>query len=306
VRATGARFGCALGDAEYGKAAAFCRGLLGWGPTWALGILPAQKVFPAEVTLAPRPPKGTGRPARHPVPSAPSVEAAKLFAALPRRAFRPFSWRRGTKGPLKARFAAVRVRVADGPVAARARHLPGEEAWLVREERAAAGERKYHLTNHPADAPLRTLAATIKARWAHEQMHQQMKQGWRATPSNGLDHFEGRGWRGLRHHVLLCQIAYAFLQHLQLGGNAPPGTTPPARHPRPRCPRCGGACSPRCSPTSPDISDAVTGCRTIRFCENGRVVLGPVDTRGSPLGWAVIQGWLFGGGLGSDGPSGAE
>ncbi len=50
------------------------------------------------------------------MPSAPSVEAAKLFAALPRRAFRTLSWRRGTKGPLRARFAAVRVRVADGPV----------------------------------------------------------------------------------------------------------------------------------------------------------------------------------------------
>ena len=145
---------------------------------------------------------------------------------MPRRAFRPLSWRRGTKGPLKARFAAVRVRVADGPVAARAQHLPGEAAWLVCEERAA-GERKYHLTNHPADAPLRILAATIKARWVREQMHQQMKD------ELGLDHFEGRGWRGLHHHALLCQIAFAFLQHLRLGGerivrrrNAGPPPTP--------------------------------------------------------------------------------
>ena len=211
VLAAGVRFGCVLGDAEYGKAAEFRHGLSERGLTWALGILPAQKLFPAEVTLAPRPPKGTGRPAKHPVPSAPSVEAAKLFATLRRRAFRLFSWRCGTKGPLKARFAVVRVRVADGPVAARAQHLPGDEAWLVCEERAA-GERKYHLTNHPADTPLRTLAAAIKARWVCEQMHQQMKQ------ELGLDHFEGRGWRGLHHHALLCQIAVAFLQHLRLGG----------------------------------------------------------------------------------------
>jgi SRSO17 transposase len=175
---------------------------------------PAQKVCPADATPATRPPKGTGRPARCPVPSAPSVEAAKLIATLPRRVCRPFPWRRGTKGPLKARFAAVRVRVADGPVAAHAQHLPGDEAWLVCEQRAGRA-RKYHLTNHPADAPLRALAATIKARWTCEQMHQQMKR------ELGLDHFEGRRWRGLHHHALLCQIAFAFLQHLRLGGNPP-------------------------------------------------------------------------------------
>ncbi len=235
VVAAGARFGCVLGDAEYGKAAEFRRGLSERGLAWALGIGPTQKVFPADVTLAPRPRSSTGRPAKHPVPSAPSVEAAKLFAALPRRAFRMLSWRRGTKGPLRARFAAVRVRVADGPVAARAQHLPGDEAWLVCEERAA-GERKYHLANHPADAPLRTLAATIKARWACEQMHQQMKN------ELGLDHFEGRSWRGLHHHALLCQIAYAFLQHLRLGGKTPRPT---------RRRSTTGALAPRVAPEAP-------------------------------------------------------
>ena len=205
------------------------------GLRWALGIGPTQKVFPADVTLAPRPRSPTGRPAKHPVPSAPSVEAAKLFAVLPRRAFRMVSWRRGTKGPLGARFAAVRVRVADGPVAARAQHLPGEEAWLACEERAA-GERKYHSANHPAGAPLRTLAATIKARWACEQMHQQMKD------ELGLDHFEGRSWRGLHHHALLCQIAYAFLQHLRLGGKT-------RRPPQPR--PATSALAPRSAPAAP-------------------------------------------------------
>ena len=234
VLAAGARFGCVLGDAEYGKAAEFRRGLSERGLTWALGIGPTQKVFPADVTLAPRPRSATGRPAKHPVPSAPSVEAAKLFAALPRRASRSLSWRRGTKGPLKARFAAVRVRVADGPVAARAQHLPGDEAWLVCEERAA-GERKYHLANHPAETPLRVLAAAVKARWACEQMHQQMKQ------ELGLDHFEGRSWRGLHHHALRCQIAFAFLQHLRLGGKTP---RPPQRRP------AAGTLAPRGAPTA--------------------------------------------------------
>jgi SRSO17 transposase len=236
VLAAGARFGCVLGDAEYGKAAEFRRGLTERGLTWALGIGPTQKVYPVDVTLVPAQRRPTGRPAKHPVPSAPSVEAAKLFAAMPRRAFRSLSWRRGTKGPLKARFAAVRVRVADGPVAARAQHLPGDEAWLVCEERAA-GERKVHLANHPADTPLRALATAIKARWACEQMHQQIKN------ELGLDHFEGRSWRGLHHHALLCQIAFAFLQRLRLGGEIHSPT--PRRRPAARAFAARGAAAPR-------------------------------------------------------------
>src|SRR5258707_10992147 len=43
----------------------------------------------------------------------------------------------------------------------------------------------------PANTDLRTLAATIKARWICEQAHQQMKE------ELGLDHFEGRSWQGL-------------------------------------------------------------------------------------------------------------
>jgi hypothetical protein len=31
----------------------------------------------------------------------------------------------------------------------------------------------------------------------------------------GLDHFEGRSWRGLHRHALMTLIAYLFLQHLR-------------------------------------------------------------------------------------------
>jgi SRSO17 transposase len=210
VLASGARFGCVLADAEYGKAAEFRHGLSERSLPWAVGILPAQKVYPAEVTLAYPERKATGRPRQHPVPSAPSVAAAELLEARP-EAFRAVSWRTGTKGPLRAEFAALRVRVADGPLAARAQHLPGEEAWLVGEHRAS-GERKYYLANRPAGMPLEVLATLIKARWVCEQAHQQLKGELE------LGDFEGRSWRGLHHHALLCQLAFAFLQHLRLGG----------------------------------------------------------------------------------------
>ena len=63
------------------------------------------------------------------------------------------SWRLGTKGKLKARFAAVRVRIADGPPQRikdqGQQHLPGEEAWLIGEHRTL-GEKKCYIANLPA------------------------------------------------------------------------------------------------------------------------------------------------------------
>jgi SRSO17 transposase len=76
--------------------------------------------------------------------------------------------------------------------------------------RASLVGRKYYLSNLPPDTPLKRLAALIKARWVCEQAHQQLKE------ELGLDHFEGRSWRGLHRHALLTLIAYLFLQHLRL------------------------------------------------------------------------------------------
>jgi len=233
VLASGARFGHVLADAEYGKAAEFRAGLAERQLRFAVGILPTQKVYPPDVTLGFPEREASGRPRKHPVPSAPSVPAAELLEARP-AAFRAVSWRVGTKGLLTAEFAALRVRVADGPADAGGQHLPGEEAWLVGEHRAT-GERKYYVANLPAETPLEVLAALIKGRWVCEQLHQQLKD------ELGLDHFEGRSWRGLHHHALLCLLAFTFLQHLRLGGKknrrrgrartAAPAE--PARHPPP-------------------------------------------------------------------------
>ena len=52
VLASGARFGSVLADAEYGKAAEFRAGLAERRLAYAVGILPTQKVYPADVTLS--------------------------------------------------------------------------------------------------------------------------------------------------------------------------------------------------------------------------------------------------------------
>ena len=207
--AAGVRFGCVLADAGYGLSAPFRQGLTTRKLAWAVGIPRHLKVYPVGVQMI-WPVAARGRPRRRHIPDILSVSAEDMLAEAK---WRTVSWRNGTKGRLKARFAAVRVRTADGP-RQRIRdkgqqHLPGDEAWIIGEHRAS-GEKKYYLANMTAATDLRTLAATIKARWVCEQAHQQLKE------ELGLDHFEGRSWQGLHRHALMTMIAYAFLQHRRL------------------------------------------------------------------------------------------
>jgi SRSO17 transposase len=204
LTAAGVRFGTVLADAGYGASGAFRQGLDARGLRWAVGIPRNQKVYSAAVQLVP--PQGR---ARKLVPNEEPAEAETVLAEL---AWRRIAWRQGTKGALAARFTAARIQVGDGAVWGNNRHLPGDEAWLVGEWRSG-GERKYYLSNLPADTPLRTLAAAIKGRWVCEQAHQQLKQ------ELGLGHFEGRSWTGLHRHALMSCIACAFLQHLRLAAH---------------------------------------------------------------------------------------
>ena len=209
LTAAGVRFGTVLADAGYGLSAPFRQGLSARKLRWAVGIPKHQKVYPADVSLI-FPVAGRGRPRKNPIPDTLSIAAETMLADA---SWTSLSWRVGTKGPLEAAFAATRIRVADAEpqniLDKGQQHMPGEEAWLIGELRSS-GERKYYLSNLPGDTDLKTLAASIKARWVCEQAHQQMKE------ELGLDHFEGRSWQGLHRHALMTMIAYAFLQHRRL------------------------------------------------------------------------------------------
>jgi SRSO17 transposase len=166
----GLRFGCVLADAGYGNSALFRQALSARGLLWAVGIPKVQAAYGTEVALL-WPRAARGRPRLKPVPSERPVAAEVLLADA---VWRPVTWRRGTKAPLSAEFAALRVRVADGAATRTGVHLPGEEVWLVGERRAS-GEVKYHLSDMPADTSVERLVGLIKARWVCEQAHQQMK-----------------------------------------------------------------------------------------------------------------------------------
>jgi SRSO17 transposase len=183
VMQAGVSFGAVLADTGYGISASFRHALSALELLWAVGTGRIQKVYLADVQLVPST-TTRGRPRKTLIPD---QESSAAEAMLAKACWRRIAWRRGTKGPLQARFAAMLVG-----------------------ERRSSGERKYYLSNLPPDTPLKQLASLIKARWVCEQAHQQLKE------ELGLDHFEGRSWRGLHRHALLTLIAYLFLQHLRL------------------------------------------------------------------------------------------
>ena len=113
------------------------------------------------------------------------------------------SWRQGSAGWQRSRFAAIRVRTAHGHTKGAA---PGFEQWLLCEWRGDDAEpTKFWLSNLPPRTSLQTLVRFAKLRWRVERDYQELKQ------EIGLDHFEGRTWRGFHHHATLCAVAHGFL-----------------------------------------------------------------------------------------------
>jgi SRSO17 transposase len=190
-----------LADAGYGDSGEFRSALSSRGLQFMVGVTPTAVVWPPEADLrVPPPPKLGRRPTRPRDDSHPPVSLAKLAQRL---RFRKVSWREGTRGPQSSRFAAVRIHTAHkhGTGAP-----PGPCLWFLCEwpDGEAAPQRSW-LSSLPEDTPLKTLVRLAKLRWRVERDYQDMKG------EVGLDHFEGRTWRGFHHHVTLVAVAHAFL-----------------------------------------------------------------------------------------------
>jgi SRSO17 transposase len=122
---------------------------------------------------------------------------------LPSSAWRTITWRNGTRGPQRGRFAAVRIHTAH-------RHAqgnpPGDEQWLLCEWPSRAKQpTTFWLSNLPASTAKKRLVYLAKLRWRIERDYQEMKS------QLGLDHFEGRTWSGFHHHAACVAAAHAFL-----------------------------------------------------------------------------------------------
>jgi SRSO17 transposase len=199
--------GVVLVDAGYGNHSELRAALTALDLSYVAGILSTTAIWAPGT--GPLPPKtyvpGRGRPtkclrrdkARRP------VRVKELAFSLPAKAWKTITWREGTNVPLRSRFARLRIRIARRDFE---RSEPWPEEWLLIEWPEGEKEpTKYWLSSLPPAVGFARLVDLAKLRWRIERDYQELKQ------ETGLDHFEGRGWRGFHHHATLCIAAYGFL-----------------------------------------------------------------------------------------------
>ena len=224
----GLRTGVVTADAAYGTVADFRQALEERGLSYMVAVGPNTGVWLERIErVVPARRPGKGRPRVATYQAAPPIAVSQVARDLPPEAYRKISWRRGTKGHLSSRFAALRVQPSHGH---RKKAPENEIVWLLIDWPEGQDAPKHcWLSNLPADMGLRRLVRQAQLRWHCEQDYQQTKE------ELGLDHYEGRGWLGWHHHVTLVQIAHAFLtlERLREKKNLfvePPGDpTPPSK-----------------------------------------------------------------------------
>jgi SRSO17 transposase len=195
-------------DAGYGVSQPFREGLEKRGLFYIAGVTPEMVVFTEEPRWDwPEERPAQGRPRKRPrlAEDNPRPLSLKSLAqSLPRR---KVTWREGTKGKLSAKFAWVRIWPGQGW--AEGTCAGAGPIWLLIEERSD-GQIHYAFSNLPASTSRIKAVRLWKSRWPVEQGYQQMKE------ELGLNHFEGRSWRGFHHHACLVMLAYGFLALEQL------------------------------------------------------------------------------------------
>jgi len=133
----------------------------------------------------------------------PSPQAVECIAeSLPVESWSRQVIKEGSKGPIVADFAALRVSNVRNA-------LPGYEVWLVLRRNITTGELKFYLCNAPAHTELKTLVRISGMRWPIETCFEDGKQ-WL-----GMGDYEVRSWKGWHHHMTLCMLAHHFLVSLQ-------------------------------------------------------------------------------------------
>ncbi len=212
-----------VGDAGYGDVSEFRRELNERQVPYVLEVMYTTSVWAPGTAPAP-PGKRTG--ARGPMPTQyrdaegiPGM-AAELALSQTEAALVPVSWKNGEGQTKVCRFGGLRIMPASG-------HCKGQppepEQWLVWQWPEGKSEpTHYRLSTLPEATPLERLVYLAKLRWRVERDYQEQKA------EVGLDHFEGRTWNGLHHHLSLCALSHGFLvqQRARLARQSPPAAVP--------------------------------------------------------------------------------
>lgn len=195
-----------------------CDEHFGANPAFLDGIADLHKYYVAEVPITTqvwrttpavqRPGRGArGRPRTRPRvwPNAAKPQAlCDIAAQLPQPAWHTFVIKEGSKGPLVADFAFLRVTsVRTG--------LPGPRVWAIfRRSLGPQAELKIFLSNAPVTCAHLQLVRLTGMRWPIETAFEEGKG------EIGMDHYETRTWLGWHHHMTHSFLAHFFLVRMRI------------------------------------------------------------------------------------------
>jgi SRSO17 transposase len=189
-------------DAADGISPTFRDGVAARGLVYLAGITGDHVVFPEQPRWDVAPANSRGRPPSRRYLAADNPPPVALQELARRVRLRKVTWREGSKGKLSARFGWLRV--WPGHDWQHGSCADAQPLWLLIEEQAD-GTLKFAFANLPPGTSCKKAVRLWKSRWPVEQGYQQLKE------ELGLDHFEGRSWRGFHHHAALVLLAYGFL-----------------------------------------------------------------------------------------------
>jgi SRSO17 transposase len=180
--------GVVLADAAYGTSSEFRHELRRRGLHYSVGVDPQTTVYEVGTAV---------------MPGGHATSVRELADALQAKGrLLEHTWRQGTGSELTASFAMQRVY----PCREKAHPEREREAvWLLIEWRKGGTKpSNYFLSSLPEETSFEELVRITMQRWRTERAYQDMKG------ELGLDHYEGRRYRGWHHHISVVLACYAF------------------------------------------------------------------------------------------------
>jgi SRSO17 transposase len=194
----GLRFAWLVFDEEYGRVPAF------WLALDRLGQRTMGEV-PPDFNVWTKPPAWRSMRPEH--ASKEVQQLARHSPAFCEQPWRTVAVKATTRGLVKLKVKAVRVQmVAEAHDHRRSASVPTDRRyWLLVTDNLATGERKYWVSNAPAETAWEELLKVALSRWQVEKWFERAKQ------EAGFGAFEVRTYRSLIRHWLSSRVAMLFL-----------------------------------------------------------------------------------------------
>lgn len=167
-------------------------------------IRSTTKVFTKKPEVGLPPYSGRGRrPGKMKILSGPEARSVSDIAKSGRIAWKPVVVSEGSKGPIIAKVARIRIYMSrDG--------LPvGDEQWLFL-RKDTNGQIKYAVSNAPRDISFANLLKASSMRWPIEQCFEEGKD------QLGMNQYEHRSWPAWHRHMIFVFLALHFLLRIRL------------------------------------------------------------------------------------------